>query len=265
MSHDIITVIRDPYNILGKRFSFDAGGKVVKDAAVSVSSAEAIQYHVPNVEKLQQVLSMVAEDNHAAIINSVFPRVPVGQPFLILSEREFEKRGINRYDSKVTWPAAVEINDGSWPALGRFKEHTTPSSWVLLDRDIDEHTPPQFAKLSYEEWLITCDKLLPGIHSCARLRAHSSSARVTYDGGMPAGAGNGHTWLQVANPADIERMRQSILPRAITMGMAWLKPKRDRKNGAICGQSPTTIVDPSVFVQGRLVFAGKPEVSHANL
>jgi hypothetical protein len=261
MIHDIITLVRDPANVLGKRFSFDANGNVVKQTAVSTAFAEAIQYHVPDVAAMQQVLGTAANDSHAAIINSAFPLVPVEQPFLILSEREFEKPGIKRNDKAVTWPVMLTYKGCTYPALGRFTEHTAPSSWVLLDRDIDAHTPPQFATLSYESWLVAVDKLLPGILSCARLRAHSSSARVTFDGGQPAGAGNGHTWVQVAEPADIERMRQSILPRAITMGMAWLKPKYDRTTGEICGQSPTTIVDPAVFVQGRLVFAGKPYVN----
>jgi hypothetical protein len=265
MSHDIITLVRDPYNILGKLFSFGANGNVVKQAAVTVAFAEATQYSVPDVAAMEQLLATVAEDPHAAIINSAFPLVPVGQLFLILSELELAKLGFKRNDKALTWPVMLTDKGCTYTALGRFTEHTAPSSWVLLDRDIDEHTPPQFANLSYEDWLVAVDKLLPGIISSARLRAHSSSARVTFDGGKPAGGGNGHTWVQVADPADIERMRQSILPRAMTMGMAWLKPKRDRKTGEICGRSPTTIVDPSVFVQGRLVFAGKPEVSHANL
>lgn len=262
MNHDIITFVRDPANILGKCFSFDANGNVVKQAAVKVAFAEAIQYHVPDAAILQQVLGTAANDSHAAIINSGFPLVPVGQPFLISSEPKLGELGFKRYDKALTWPVALTYNGTTYPAVGRFKEHTAPSSWVLLDRDIDEHTPPQFATLSYEDWLVEVDKLLPGILSCARLRAHSSSARVTFDGGQPAGAGNGHTWVQVAESADIERMRQSILPRAITMEMAWLKPKYDRTTGRICAQSPTTIVDPAVFDQGRLVFAGKP---YANL
>jgi hypothetical protein len=265
MNHDIITLVRDPANILGKHFSFDANGNVVKQAAVTVAFAVATQYPVPDVSVMEQLLVMAAGDPHAAIINSSFPLVPVGQPFLILSELELAKLGFKRYDKAVTWPVALTYKGCTYPALGRFTEHTASSSWVLLDRDIDKYTPHEFAHLSYENWLVAVDKLLPGILSCARLRAHSSSARVTFDGGQPAGAGNGHTWVQVTNPNDIERMRRSILPRAMTMGMAWLKPKRDSKTGAICGRSPTTIVDPAVFVQGRLVFVGKPEVSHANL
>jgi hypothetical protein len=263
--YDIITLVRDPSKILGKCFSFDAYGNVVKQAAVSTALALARQYHVPDIAALQGLLDVAAEDSHMAVINSAFPLVPVGQPFLILSEHEFEKLGIKRSETAREWPAILTYSGVTYPSLGRFTEHTAPSTWVLLDRDIDAHTPPEFATLSYSDWLVAVDKLLPGVLSCARLRAHSSSARVTFDGGQPAGAGNGHTWVQVANPADVERLRRSILPRAIAMGMAWIKPRHDGKTGAICGQSLATIVDPSVFVRGRLVFAGKPEVGHVNL
>ncbi len=37
MGKDIITVIRDPFHILGTRFSFDANDHVVKQAALSSS------------------------------------------------------------------------------------------------------------------------------------------------------------------------------------------------------------------------------------
>lgn len=260
---DIITVVRDPNHPLGKRFSID-NGKIVRNSSVAVSCCEAVQRHVPDVHALQDLLLEVAEDIHAAIINSAFPLVPVGQPFIILSEREFKKAGVSRYDASRTWPVTHSYRDHPYPALGRFTEHTAPSSWILLDRDIDEHTPERFAQLTYNDWMVEVEKLLPGILSCARLCAHSSSARVTFDGGQPVGAGNGHTWVQVANPADIERMRRSILPRAMALGMAWLKPKRYRKTNEVSGKSLTTIIDPSVFVKGRLVFVGKPEVEDAN-
>lgn len=256
-NHDIITVVRDPGSPLGKKFSLDADGKIVKKSAVSISVGMAVQYHVPDMETLQGVLAMVAEDSHAAIINSVFPLVPVGETFLLLSEKEFLKLKIARNNLNQVWPVQLKYDGESYKALGRFKEHTTPSSWVLLDRDVDEHTPEWYAGEDYDEWLAELEKLLPGVRACARLRAHSSSARVTY-GGKSAGGGNGHTWLQVDDPADIERLRTSILARALEIGIVWKKPKISSKTGETVAYSPTTIIDQSVFVLGRLVFCGKP-------
>jgi hypothetical protein len=258
---DIITIVRDPAHTLGKHFSFGADGKVIKKSAVSISLGIAEQRHVPDLAAMESLLTEVAEDSHAAIINSAFPLVPVDQPFLMMSENAFEKIGIKREDPGRTWPASLEYKEERWLGLGRFKEHTTPSSWVLLDRDIDEHTPKHIANLSYNEWLSEVDKLLPGVLKCGRLRAFSSSARVTVHG-HPVGDGNGHTWVQVTDTADIERMRSAIIPRATDLGLAWTKPKFKRDTREVIAQSITTIIDPSVFVCGRLVFCGMPEVEH---
>lgn len=261
-SHDIITVVRDPRHPLGKQFSLDSDGTIHKKPAVAVTIAEAVQHHVPDVDSFAKLLREVSEDSHAAIINSAFPLVHVGQPFLILSANEFAKRGFDRADKSITWPVMLDYGVERLPALGRFKEHTAPSSWLLLDRDVDENTPEHYAKHDYEEWLTGLDKLLPGVLACARLRAYSSSARVSYQG-SPVGGGNGHTWIQVVNPADIDRMRTVVKARALVLGMTWLKPRRSRTTDEVVGHGIASIVDWSVFTTGRLVFAGKPEVNHA--
>ena len=259
---DIITVVRDPKNVLGKQFSFNPDGSINKKTNVQISSCEAIQHHVADVESLEKLFETIAEDSHAAIINSTFPLVGIGTPFLILSENEFFKHGINRYDDSVKWPATVDYGGTTWPALGRFKEHTKPSSWILLDRDVDNHTPQRYANLSYDEWLYEVDILIPGVLQCARLRAYSSSARVSVNGN-PIGGGNGHLWIQVANPEDINRLRSVVKARAIALGMSWAKPRRSKATGEIVGQDIASIIDWSVFTTGRLVFVGKPEVHDA--
>lgn len=262
ITSDIITVVRDPKNVLGKQFSFNADNTINKQSKVNLSLGEAIQHYVPNVEALVKLFANVAEDSHAAIINSVFPLVPIGTPFLILSENEFLKHGIKRHDDAVSWPVQISYAGTNWPALGRFKEYTEPSSWVLLDRDVDSHTPEQYAKLSYDEWITEIDKLIPGVLQCARLRAHSSSARVSVNGAA-TGGGNGHTWLQVAHPEDINRLRSVIKARAIALGISWAKPRHSSTTGEIVGQDIASIIDWSVFTTGRLVFVGKPEVHDA--
>lgn len=259
---DIITVVRDPKHVLGKIFSINSDGSVRKDTAVSVSVGEAIQHYVPDNEALKKLLADVSEDPHAAIINSAFPLIPIGTPFLILSEKELAKKKIERIDTSVTWPVNVRYQGKDWPALGRFKEHTAPSTWLLLDRDIDDSTPERYATLNYDDWLDEVDKLLPGVLQCARLRAHSSSARVSYQG-KPVGGGNGHTWIQVDDASDINRLRTIVKARALVLGMSWEKPRHAKKTGEVVGSGTVTIVDYSVFMTGRLVFVGKPEVQDA--
>jgi len=256
-ARDIMTVVRDPRHVLGKQFCFAEDGTIRKTSTVSISIGEAVQHHVPDIAALEKLLAAVSEDCHAAIINSAFPLIQVGVPFLIFSEAEFAKRGIKRSDPSVTWPVTIQYGCKDWLALGRFKEHTAPSSWQLLDRDVDEHTPQHFADLDYAGWLTLVDKLLPGVMKCARLRAHSSSARVSYQG-KPVGGGNGHTWFQVADPDDIPRMRTAIKARALDLGMAWTKPRKSRTTGEVVGRGFATIIDWTVFGSGRLVFTGKP-------
>lgn len=258
--NDVITVIRDPYNPLGKSFRYDQNtGEVRKDSAVTVSRGIATQHHIPDVASFRDLLQEVSEDSHAAIINARFPLIPIGQEFLTLSESRFKAMGIDRYDTEQLWPIELDFDGKSYPALGRFKEHSAATSWLLLDRDIDAHTPERFAKMSYSEWLEAVDLLLPGILTCARLQAQSSSARVFF-GDKPQGRGNGHTWVKIANPNDLDRMRQTIPARALELGLAWNKPKRSKKTGEIVANSIATIIDWSVFTPGRLVFVGKPEV-----
>lgn len=257
---DVITLIRDPNRPLGKRFSYDKStGKVVKNSSVAVTSGIAIQHHVPDVETLRDVLQEVSNDSHAAIINARFPLIDIGVEFLVHSESRFAELGIKRNDNTQTWPVDLDFKGNTYPALGRFKEHTAASSWILLDRDIDEHTPVEYARMNYNEWLSAVDQLLPGILNCARLHAQSSSARVYLDDN-PQGGGNGHTWIKIANPDDLERMRKAIPVRALELGLAWKKPKISKSTGSITGHSIATIIDWSVFTPGRLVFVGKPEV-----
>ncbi len=259
---DIITVVRDPDNNLGKLFSLTDHGEVKNDAEVRLAFGIAVQHHVPDVCALEKLLTEIAEDSHAAICNSAFPLFQVGKEFALMSESRFQKMGISRGDPNVNWPVSVRHKGSDYPALGRWKEHSAPSSWVLLDRDVDEHTPNKYADLDYDGWLREVNKLLPGILQCARLRAHSSSTRVSVNG-KPVGGGNGHTWVQVANPDDIKRIRSAVKARALDLGMAWIKPRRSKSTGEVVGNDVVSIIDWSVFTLGRLVFAGKPEVHHA--
>jgi putative DNA primase/helicase len=136
-----------------------------------------------------------------------------------------------------------------------------PSSWQYFDRDIDEHTPDKFASQSFDEWFSSLAEIVPGLADVSYCRTDSTSARVQHDGN-PVGGGSGHLWFKVKDPADIERFRATILLASAKADMTWLKPRYSRKEpGTVVGHSLTTIVDPSVFVPGRLTFIGRPVVS----
>lgn len=260
--NDVITVVRDPINLLGKMFWVDDGGKIKKKSAVSVSYGIAVMHHIPSISTLRELIASVAEDPHAAIINAGFHGIEIGEEFAIASESWLKKKGIKRDENKPAAPEVITAYGKSLKTLGRFKENIYPSTWQLLDRDIDEHTPERFCidAMPFEQWVSAVDKILPGLDGADLLVVQSSSARVFYDG-APVGKGNGHVWVQIKEPQDVSRTRLAIRVRAAESGLSWLKPKFSRETGEQIGSGMlTTIIDPSVWTPGRLVFCGKPVV-----
>jgi putative DNA primase/helicase len=258
----IITVVRDPSSTLGKRFDINPDGTIRKKAAVSLSLGIAVQRRVPTHDDLAKLLNEVGNDPYAAIINASFPDIPIGEEFVILSEREIESRlGIPSSDrARQSGVHQIEYDGKTIKAAGRFKENVHPSSWQLLDRDVDAHTPDRFTNLSMEDWLAALAAIIPGVDRTSHVVTPSTSSRVLRDGN-PVSSGNGHVWVLVDNPGDIERARSTIILRALQADKSWTKPRYSKlKPGAVVGRSHATILDPSVWTPGRLVFAGQPSV-----
>lgn len=256
----VITVVRDPQHPLGKRFKIKADGSTDKSANVRLSFGIAIQHHVPTHDDLVALLKTVGDDPHAAIINARFPDVAIGEEFLILSAGEIQsKLGVLSSDRAKQNGVHNLVHDGkSYKAIGRFKENVRPSNWQLMDRDIDEHTPKEFSALDTLAWLSLLAKIIPNIDKVSRVETPSTSSRVIRDG-KPIAARNSHIWIYIDNPDDIERFRASLPIRAAEQGLTWLKPRYSRtQSGEVVGQSLATILDPSVWTPGRLVFDGKP-------
>lgn len=258
---DVITIVRDEENPLGKHFELKPDGKVEKNAVVTIKVGRAVQRSVKTHADLKQILEEVSEDHHAAIINAGFKVIPIGKEFFILSEKVLSEKLKTDDRSKLVGVHSLpHKKHGQVLVCGRLKENVTPSSWQLLDRDIDEHTPEQYGEaMSYPEWIEVLDTVLPGLAQTTIVRAASTSARVldTFSG-LPVGGGNGHTWIKVSEPTDIERIRSAIMLRSIAQGLAWKKPRFSRATGEVVGHSWTTLVDASVWTPGRLVFNGKP-------
>lgn len=260
--NDVITVVRDPKNLLGKKFWVDDGGIIKKKSAVSVSYGIAVMHHVPSISALRELIASVAEDPHAAIINAGFHGIEIGEEFAIASESWLKKKGFKRDHSMPADSVVISCQGKSLKTLGRFKENIYPSTWQLLDRDIDEHTPEHFRNdaMPFEQWVRDVDKILPGFDATDLLVVQSSSTRVFYDG-EPVSKGNGHVWVQIKEPQDASRTRLAIRVRAAERELSWLKPKFSRETGEQIGSGMlTTIIDPSVWTPGRLVFCGKPVV-----
>jgi hypothetical protein len=261
--HNIITVVRDPNGPLGKRFELNSDDSISKTSNVMLSFGVATQHRVSTATELKKLLEGVGKDPNAAIMNSFFPDIPIGEPFVILSGKEIEKRlGIpadNRDEQKGVHK--IEVDGKPLKAVGRFKENMRPSSWVLIDRDVDQKTPERFANLDQNEFVTSLDKLIPGIRSTTLVITQSSSARVTRNGSSVS-SGNGHMFFKIDDSGDIDRVRAIILAKAIEEKLAWLKPRYSKAEPKkVVAQSWATIIDPSVWNPGRLIFCGQPTVA----
>jgi hypothetical protein len=250
-------VVFDLKKPLGKKFSIDEAGNVKKESAVSTSFAAAMQFYVPSHEVLAKLLRIVGECTHAAIVNAVFPAVPIAAEFRIGSRRQIKRLlgdsldvdGVHQYEKMVL--------------LARVKEQTKSSTWQLLDRDVDTYTPAEFASPDYASWLNHGAKLLVGLDKVSRVVVPSSSSRVLDAHGIVIGQSNGHTWIKVADADDVERTRAAITARAIVSNMAWLKPRFSRITGKqLNGRGIyCTVIDAAVWSRGRLIFDGCPMVT----
>ena len=259
----IITVVEDPVHSLGKQFFLRSDGTVSKKSSVNVSFGFARMHRAVTPEEMKTHLETVSKNPRAAIINATFDGIDVGEIFLVLSAKELEKRtGIPAGDrERQKGVHRVTHNGKSYKAVGRFKDNVQPSCWQLFDRDIDKHTPAQFAELNFEQWVQAVDKMVPGFAKMTHLHVPSTSSRVLKDG-VPVGAGNGHVWIKFANPDDLDRFRTASLVSAAQVDMTWLKPRfSSTEPGKVVGQSLTTLIDPSVFTAGRLIFVGQPVIS----
>jgi len=248
----IITVVRDVKNPLGKHFKLNADGTLSKTSCVTVSCGMAVMHRIETHEELETLLRNVGDDPHAAIINAAFAGIEVGEEFVILSERQIEKRlGIPRSD-RVGQKGIHEIMLDGKPhkAVGRFKENVHPSCWQIIDRDIDQFTPAEYADMSEAVWLHAMGRIMPGLERVSHVRTASTSSRVLRSG-RPVGAGNGHVWIKLTNPLDIERARTALIVQAAAAGMTWTKPRYSRSEPEkVVGKSLTTICDPSVLTPG---------------
>lgn len=262
-SQSIITVVRDPQHTLGKHLLLNVDGTISKRSNVQLAFGIAVMHRVESHEEFAALLKRVGDDPHAAIINASFHGVEVGEDFIILSQKEIEKR-LSLPKSNYNKPIGVHkitYEGKEYKAVARLKENMQASSWQFFDRDIDQHTPPEFASMSHDEWLEAVGRMLSSGFDVTHLRVGSTSSRV-YKNGEACSTSNGHVWFKVKNPEDVERFRVAIIVAAAQAEMTWLKPKFSRlEKGKVVGQSLTTIIDPSVFTLGRLIFVGKPVVN----
>ena len=185
----IITVVRTRKKRLGKTFDRRPDGTVRKKSVVKMGLCAAVMHYVPTLESFAALLKEVSEDPNAAIINSSFDGFKIGEKFSIGSARAIERyTGFPRGDrARQKGVHVIQRGDKIYNLTGRFKENVRPSKWQLLDRDVDSHTPEQFAKMSPQAWMQAFCSLIPGVSGLHYCQAQSTSARVLQEG-VPVGA-----------------------------------------------------------------------------
>lgn len=261
MERRVITVIRDPSSPLGKRFALGRDGTIRKPPGVQVGFGHGETHVITTHAELAELLRRVGGDPHSAIMPDGFKGIAPGEPFVVLSEKELKARLGKAKREDVTGVHTILVDGAPVRAVGRLKENILPGAWRLLDRDVDSFTPERFAQMGFDEWLQAVDLLLPGAAATSYVRAGSTSQRVLRDG-VSLSSGNGHVWVMLEDPDDGERTQQAIRVRAIEQGLHWLKPRFSRTTGEVVSQGQvTTVIDPSVWTPGRLVFVGQPVVS----
>lgn len=258
-----ITVIRDEDNQLGKRFLADG----TKQAAVSITDGAAQTVRCETPAELADVIRYVSQDPNMAIVLAHFG-IPPGEEFRLLSrdmmrgaliatrglpaDHEF---GDDELDGVHEFP---DSTGQTVKAVCRTKANASSSVWILVDRDIDDQTPPQFAGLSHDEFIVALDTLLPGISQTTRVQTLSSSARVT-PAGQPVGSKAGHTFVRLSHAVDRAQLKAAVRARALASGMAWLVNKYSRAQpGQVVAQDWRLLLDDSVLSVERLVFCGAP-------
>jgi len=195
-SSDIISVVIDEQNVIGKKYKMLPDGIINKSSVVAITHGLACQFVVSDHSILQDVLRVVGNNPHAAIINAGWKYAKIGEKFVFLSQKKIIGMGLD---------PEVVTNVNGMKAFARLKVHASPSTWQLLDRDEDKFTPEWAVKQSFYEWVANLDKILPGLAKVKMLRAKSASARVIRSDGSSDAGGNGHVWIRVKDAADADR------------------------------------------------------------
>ena len=206
-------------------------------------------------EEMQSLLQVVSDEPAAVICNCGWKPVRLCDLFMFATETSLSKEGHARGDVIVVKGHKV---------FARIKEHSTPSAWLALDRDVDEHTPQQFRNLDVSAMLTLLANVLPGVDTCTRIETPSSSARIALDGKQYA-QGNGHTWVKVADPSLVAMVKPEMIARCAEHGLVWHKPLQSKSTGEQVGTKTTTLIDISVWTPNGIVYAGKPTTTNPRL
>lgn len=225
---------------------FTSKGNVVAGTARTV--------HVPTADALAAVLGKLG--NNQYVIPDFIEAYNDGKPFEILITYQYKQM----FPDQVVPGTPIERDGKRYAALqpGVW----TFGRWRVLDRDVDEFTPPALATLSYPDFLKQAERLLPGLLSAPRVHVPSSKGRVRGTNGESFASPNCHTWVMVADSELNNPTRQNLLVNAFDIGLGWAVPRRSKSSGAeMSGNGLSkTIFDVGIWTDHRIIYGGAPTV-----
>lgn len=228
--------------------------------------------YVPDAESLADVLRKVAADPHLVVIAGHVPelltRIGTGK-FLIRSTQTISTKlgrpvggiGRNVFHDLPIKPGSDKTHD--LPVIARNAATIAPSNWLLLDRDINEHIPTEYADLDDARYLAALSATLPGVDAAPVVVMPSSTGRVVFDG-APLAASGTHYWIRTEQDAhaarnalrgERSRFRRAAMQRAVLDGIAVQK-----RVGGSSAHRTHCLFDPSVFDGERWVYGGAPVI-----
>jgi hypothetical protein len=241
-----------------KRAWVNDDGTIETAAGRPIEHAIARTVHVPDINAMVALLRHVGSQRDLVLGNSFAPGTENGEPYRVLSGKRLtelrRQHGLPTRDDN-TYPGWQEIDGHRY--LQRLKANMRLSSWMLLDKDVDEAWPQDLLSGSESDWLAALDNLLPGVSTTALVAVPSAKQRIQLDG-QPLSR-NWHYWVQAQDADDIPRATTTIIPRATLNGLAF---ERTSSGG---GRLRRTIVDTSAFSINRLAYDGRPVVKGERL
>jgi hypothetical protein len=226
------------------------GGKPRKCAGMPQSEWKAVTRYVPDLDFMEALLSEIGDKHEAAIVLGYIKGTEKGTPFKILSQKELALKLDLPEGTKP--PAGLHEIDSEWHAT-RTKINFLPSSWILFDYDLKESVPENLNFKKVRTWVDALKKTLTGLDSAGLLLSKSASSRG------PINGGGFHAFLQIKDPADLNRFRSQLRALLLIKGMGVMVDTHNRETGEVTGQKiPWLILDTSVLSPSRLVFEGKP-------
>ena len=241
-----------------KIFSLSESAGLAKKAVANITEGHAQRVVASSASKFVKILKTVTERQDLVLCPGVWHGSQSGQAFELITEKDL----CALLGSSIGKVEGGVIEHQGQLISARLARGIDYSSWLLLDADNPPGIPPDWAKMSIADRLRLWEPFVPGISSCERIEARSSSARVVKNGDTPGE--RSHAWIRVSNPEKIPILKAHIQVQMVLHDTSFTFARRSRADQQkIIGSEHRSVFDLAVFDKGRLVFCAQPEVSAA--